>query len=52
MRTIVSFCLLYCKLQFVLVCHVHYISFTCGKGFSKKINFEKYFGFLKNSTTF
>jgi hypothetical protein len=52
MLTIVSFCFLHYKLQFFLVCHVHYISFTCGKGLSKKIYFETYFEFLKNSTTF
>jgi len=52
MLTIVSFFFLYCKLQLFLVCHVHYISFTCGKGLSKKINFETYFEIFFNSNFF
>jgi len=51
MLTTLGFCFLYHKLQLCLVCHAHYIVFTCGKRLLKFENFEKYFEFLKNNNS-
>ncbi len=47
MRTILGFSFLYYKLQLLLICHLHYTPFVCGKRNLKMKDFETYFE-LKN----